>query len=152
MPRILGLLPSALIAARSGATASEYYASLRAVGAAPRSSEAHRLFGIAKNIVSRSADEPFRPLNQAPSGSDLAMWPSKGATGIAQTVSLVYRDKVTGVMNQTWWRTVTPSGIAREEAIAAAIDAYADHAERYGQDLVGAAHTSAYVLVPGLIQ
>lgn len=151
MPRILGLLPSALLAARQGATASEYYAALRSRGMAPRSSEAYRLYGIAKNIVSRSGDEPFKPIDQVPTGEDLVAWPSKGATGVSQTVSLTYRDKATGVLKQTWWRTVSPNGITREQAVSTAIDAYAEHADRYGQDLVGAVHTSAYLLTPGLV-
>lgn len=151
MPRVLGLLPSALLAARQGATASEFYQALRNAGMAPRSSEAYKLYGIAKNIVARSGDEPFRPIDEVPSGNDITQWPSKKATGISQTVSLTYRDKATGVLNQTWWKTISPNGITREEAVAAAIDAYASHADRYGQDLVGAVHTSAYQLVPGLV-
>lgn len=150
MARILGLLPSALVAARGGMTNRAYYQSLRQLGIAPRQSEVGRLMRVARDIVTRSPEEPFRPLNRVPSGNDLGVWPSKNATGVAQTVSLAYRDKTTGQVHQTWWRTVTPQGITREQAIATAIAAYDEHSERYGQELIGAVHTSAYTLVPGL--
>lgn len=152
MPRILGLLPSALVAARNGMSTRAYYQALRNLGIAPRQSEVGKLMGVARQIVTATPNEPFRPINQVPSGSDLGVWPSRNATGIAQTVSLVYRDQATGQLHQTWWRTVTPQGITREQAIATAINAYDENAERYGQDLIGATHTSAYTLVPGLIQ
>jgi hypothetical protein len=151
MARILGLLPSALIAAKGGMSASAWYRELQREGIAPRRTEALQLFKTAKEITTRTPEEPFRPLNQVPSGRDIAQWPSRNATGIAQTVTLTYRDRITGQVQQTWWRTVTPNGITREQAIATAIDAYSEHADQYEQDIIGAIHTSAYALVPGLV-
>ena len=151
MARILGLLPAALAAARGGASANEFYNSLRDLGLAPRRAEALQLFKVAKGITSRTPDEPFRDLNHVPSDPEIGMWPSRKAEGIAQTVTLTYRDKITGQVQQTWWRTVTPEGITREEALATAIDAYSEHAESYDQELIGAVHTSAYRLTPGLV-
>lgn len=144
-------MPSALIAARGGMSANQFYRDLVALGLAPRRSEALQLFKVAKNIASRTPDEPFRPVNQVPSGPDVGMWPSKTGTGIVQTVSLTYRDRITGQIQQTWWRTVTPNGITRERALAMAVDAYSEHADSYEQDLIGAVHTSAYRLTPGLV-
>lgn len=152
MPRILGLLPSALVAARGGMSANAWYNELRAEGIAPRRSEALSLYSVAKGIVVRNPDEAFRDISQVPQGPEVGQWPSKDATGIAQTVTLTYRDMATGHIQQTWWRTVTPNGITREQAMATAIGAYADHADSYGQELIGAVHTSAYELVPGLAQ
>lgn len=151
MARILGLFPSAIRAAHSGMTATGWYNTLRQMGVAPRSSEAYALYRVAKDVVSRSAAEPFRNPNAVPSASEIGRWPSKNATGISQTVSLAYRDKVTGQIKQTWWRTVTPQGITRAAAVAQAITAYSETAENYGQELIGAVHTSAYELIPGLM-
>lgn len=151
MPRILGLLPAALAAARGGSSANSFYADLRSLGIAPRRSEALQLYRVAKDIVTRTPDEPFRPINQVPNDPEIGMWPSRHATGVAQTVTLTYRDRITGQIQQTWWRTVTPDGITREQALATAIDAYSEHAESYEQDLIGAVHTSAYRLTPGLV-
>lgn len=148
MARILGLFPSSLIAARGGMSANAYYRELRSLGIAARRSEVLNLYKISRGIVARTPDEPFRNISQAPSGSEVQPWPSKKATGIAQNVTLVYRDRVTGEIKQTYWRTVTDNGITREEALATAIDAYSDHAEQYGQELIGAVHTSAYRLTP----
>lgn len=148
MPRILGLFPSSLLAAREGMSANAYYRNLRELGIAARRSEVLNLFKVSKSIIARNPEEPFRPLHEVPSGMELPQWPTRKGTGIAQTVTLVYRDRTTGKIQQTWWRTVTPEGITREEALATAIDAYSEHASRYGQDLIGAVHTSAYRLVP----
>lgn len=150
MARVLGLLPAALLSARAGQSANAFYRELQALGTAPRRSEALQIHGVARGIVTRTPREPFQPLNQIPILGPNDVWPSKNAQGVVQTVSLLYRDKITGQIQQTWWRTVTPDGITREEALARAVDAYSEHAEQYAQDIIGAIHTSAYRLVPGL--
>ena len=148
MARILGAFPAALTAARGGMSANAFYRELQAQGYGARRSEVLQLFKVAQGVVTRTAEEPFRPLNAVPLQSEIGTWPSKGATGIIQRVTLTYRDRTTGTIKQTWWNTVTPNGITREEAIATAIDAYSEHAESYEQDLIGAVHTSAYNLSP----
>lgn len=151
MARVLGLLPSALLAARGGMSANAFFRQLQALGTGARRSEVLEIMKLANGIVARTPEEPFRPLNQVPAPSEIGVWPSRNATGIVQTVSVFYRDKVTGQIQQTWWRTVSDQGITRERAIAMAIDAYSEHADEYEQDLIGAIHTSAYNLVPGLV-
>jgi hypothetical protein len=118
------------------------------MGYGARRSEVLQLYKIAQNVVARSAEEPFRSLQAVPLGTEMGVWPSKTATGVVQTVAITYRDRTTGQIKQTWWKTNTPNGIARETAIAQAIDAYSEHAESYNQDLIGAVHTSAYNLTP----
>lgn len=148
MARILGLFPAALIAAKGGMSANAFYRELQSEGIAARRSEVLQLYKIAKTITTASPEEIFRDIGHAPSQSELAVWPSKKATGVMQTVTLTYRDRTTGQIKQTWWRTVTENGLTRETAIATAIDAYSEHAESYEQDLIGAVHTSSYRLVP----
>ena len=148
MARVLGLFPAALIAARGGMSANEFYRTLREEGIAARRSEVLQLFKIAKGIVVKSPDEPFKDIGEIPRESDLPIWPSRKSTGLIQTVQLTYRDKTTGKISQTYWRTSTPNGIERERAMAMAVDAYSEHAESYDQDLIGAVHTSSYRLVP----
>jgi len=109
-----------------------------------------QLWRVAKSITVRSPDEPFRDITRAPSGSDLTGWPTKNATGIAQNISIVYRDKATGKLKQTFYRSVSEHGETREVVMARAIDAYSQHAEAYEQELIGAVHTSSYRLEPGL--
>lgn len=148
MARILGSFPDALRAARSGMSANAFYRQLRESGAGARRSEVLSLYRTAVGIVARTAEEPFRPLKQAPGAHEIGTWPTRDARGVAQTVTLTYRDRVTGTIKQTWYRTVNDTAITRERAIAEAIDAYSEHAESYEQDLIGAVHTSAYNLTP----
>jgi hypothetical protein len=148
MARILGLFPSSLIAARSGMSANQFYRELRNVGMAARRTEVLQLYKVARSIVARSPDEPFRDITTAPTDEHLSAFPTKRATGIRQTVAITYRDRTTGHIQQTWWSTINETPLTREEAIATAIDAYSEHAEQYNQELIGAIHTSAYRLVP----
>ena len=148
MPAILGALPSALIAAREGVSANQFYRDLQAVGLGARRSEVLNLYKIARGIVTKSPDEPFRDIRSYPTSSDLSPWPTKKAEGIRQTVTLVYRDRVTAHQQVTYWSVTSSEGVMRETALATAINAYAEHAERYGQDLIGAVHTGAHLYVP----
>lgn len=147
MARILGLFESAVKAASQGESASQFYRDLRAIGAGARRGEVFALFRNAKSVAVADAAEAFRNQQAIPLPSEMGTWPVKTQTGIAQTVTLNYRDKVTGEQKLTYWRTITPNGITREQAVAQAITAYAEHADRYGQDLIGAVHSSARQLV-----
>jgi hypothetical protein len=151
MSRVLALFPSALAAAKGGLSERAWERQARELGLGARSSEMLSLWRVAKNIVTKTPDEPFQDIAANPAHQVLPDWPSKNATGVAQTVTLTYRDRATGSIKQTWWRTVTPNGMSREQAMATAIDAYSEHAESYEQDLIGATHTSAYRLNPDAI-
>lgn len=151
MAAILGLLPAALTAARGGMSANTFQKYTQTLGIGARRSETLQLFKIAKAIVTASPEEPFKPIHLAPSPSDLQPWPTKKAAGIRQNVTLIYRDRTTGQIKQTFWSTVGVNPLTREEALATAIDAYSGHAERYEQELIGAVHTSAYSLSPVMV-
>jgi len=151
MARILGLFPAALDAARGGMSANAFIRQLSEQGIAPRRTEALQLYKIARGIVATHAEEPFRPQGAVPTANEIALWPTRRAAGIAQTVTLAYRDRTTGQIKQTWWSIKTEAGMSREAAVAAAIDAYSEHAESYDQELIGAVHTSAYRYSPGII-
>jgi hypothetical protein len=110
-----------------------------------------QLWRIAKDIATHSPGEMFKDISATPHGSDIKDWPSKKATGIVQNITLTYRDKATGDIKRTFYRTKGTEAISREQAVAQAIDAYTDASERYGQELIGAVHTSTYNLVPELV-
>lgn len=148
MARILGLFPAALIAAREGMGANQFYNELRSLGMAARRSEVLSIYKISLSIVSKGGDEPFQPIGENPAGQHLQNWPTKTEPGVIQTVSLTYRDRTTGKLSRTYYSTKSESGITREQAMAKAINAYSEHAESYNQDLIGAVHTSAYNLSP----
>jgi hypothetical protein len=148
MARILGLFPGALVAAKGGISANAFYRQVQAEGIGGRRSEVLALFSAAKRIVTVSPHEAFRDISQVPSGTEVPGWPTKTATGIAQNVTILYRDRATGGIKQTYYRVTTENGITREQAMAQAVSAYSDNAESYGQDLIGAVHTSAYTLTP----
>ncbi len=148
MPRILGLFPSALNAASGGESARAWIRQMQSIDMGARRSEMFELYKLAKGIVARSPEEIFRDITQVPTASEIQVWPTRKAEGFAQVVTLVYRDRTTGALAQTYWKTSNAQPMKRETAMATAISAYADHAERYNQDLVGAVHTSTYQQIP----
>lgn len=148
MARVLGLFPAALLAAGQNSGAGGFYRTLRELGIAPRQSEAYALYRMAKAITSANNVDTFGALNENPATGALPEWPTRNATGIRQNVSLVYRDRTTGNISRTYYSISSELGTTREQAIAQAIAAYSDNAEAYNQDLIGAAHTSAYQLTP----
>lgn len=135
-------------AARAGMSANAFDRALREAGLGARRSEVLNLYKLANTIVYRNPDEPFRDITQPPLGEHMAPWPTKKAEGVQQVVTLIYRDRTTGHLLPTYYRVSSESGIVRETAMATAINAYSDHADRYNQDLVGAVHTSVYRLEP----
>lgn len=148
MASILGALPFAIRAAKEGMSANAFDRQLRELGRGARRSEVLSLFRIAKGIAARSGDEVFQDIKLNPASNPVPVWPTAKATGIHQTVALVYRDRTTGAILQTYWGTSSELGVIREQAMATAINAYADHAEEYNQDLIGAVHVAAYQNVP----
>ena len=148
MARILGLLPSALRAARAGLSATEWYKLLRVQGLAPRRSEAYKLYAQAVGLVSNAPSEIGQPLSKKPVVSQLRPYPTAKATGVMQTVTLLYRNNTTGTVNQVFYRVTSKTGVTRSKAIKQAIEAYAGSAENYDQEMIGAVHSSAYRMEP----
>ena len=144
MAAILGLFPGALIAAKGGMSANAFYREVQALGIGGRRSEVLALFKVAKSVTTVAPHEPFKDITRVPSGNELAPWPVKEPKGVVQNVTILYRDRTTGNIKQTYYRVSTANGITREQALAQAVDAYSEHADSYGQDLIGAVHTSAY--------
>lgn len=148
MARILGLMPSALRAARAGLTATEWYKLLRVQGIAPRQAEAYKLYAQAVSLVANAPNEIGQPQSRKPVIGQLAAFPTKNATGVMQTVTLLYRNKTTGAINQVFYRVTSKTGVVRSTAVKQAIEAYAGQAENYDQELIAAVHSSAYRMVP----
>lgn len=148
MARLLGLMPSALRAARAGLTATEWYRLLRVQGIAPRQSEAYKLYSQAVSLVANAPNEIGQPQSRKPEVSQLSAFPTKNKTGVMQTVTLLYRNKATGAVNQVFYRVTSEKGIVRSRAVKKAIEAYAGQAENYDQELIAAVHSSAYRMVP----
>lgn len=148
MARLLGLMPSALRAARAGLTATEWYKLLRVQGIAPRQSEAYKLYSYAVSLVANAPNEIGQPQSHKPQIAQLAAFPTRNATGVMQTVTLLYRNKATGAVNQVFYRVTSKSGVVRSKAVKQAIEAYAGQAENYDQELIAAVHSSAYRMVP----
>lgn len=151
MATVQALFGSAIRAAASGLSANEFYRSLQASGLGSRRSEVLKLFSQAKSLTVAAEAEAFANQLAIPTGHELGAWPVKDPGGVRQNVRILYRDRVTGDFKVTYWSTVTPNGITRQEAVNAAVDAYSANAEDYNQDLVGAFHSSAQRLVAKVV-
>ena len=150
MAKILGAFPAALIAARNGLSGAEFIRYLRATGEGARESEVRALLKTAYATLRTNPDEPFGDPDAVPDFGTASPWPTVSATGVKQAVELTYRQKATGTLITVPYQVTSENGVTRAEAIAKAIEAYSDNAERYKQELVGAVHTKTFVLVPGI--
>lgn len=148
MARILGSFGTIMASIQQGYSANATYRELQNQGIGARRSEVLALYKLAKGIVAGSPDEVFRDITAVPTASEITPWPTAKATGFAQTVTLVYRDRTTGSYAQTYYRVSNPQPVTRESVMATAASAYADTAEQYNQDLIGALHTSTYENIP----
>jgi hypothetical protein len=148
MAAIVGKLDMAIAAAKVGMSARAFEAYLRMIGEGARSSEVGRLFNLAKQIVSQSAEEPFRPTGEVPLNSELPVWHTKTEAKVRQNVNIVVREKATGQQRIVPYSMYSPTGVTREQAKAAAIAAYSSHNEAYNTEIIGAVHMSAFQYVP----
>lgn len=148
MARVLDLFPQALIAARGGMSQNQFIRTLRALGQGARDSEMRALFKIAQATLKTNPDEPFADPNAVPDLARASPWPTMVATGVKQAVEVTYRVKATGTLVTVPYQVSSPNGVTRQQAVDAAINAYASKAEAYGQEFVGAVHTKVFVMVP----
>lgn len=148
MAKILGLFPQALIAARGGMSQNQFIRTMRSLGEGARDSEMRSLFRIALRTLETSPDEPFGDPNAVPDRAQASPWPTLVATGMRQAVEVTYRVRATGTLVTVPYQVSSQNGVTRQEAVDAAINAYASKAEAYGQEFVGAVHTKVFVMVP----
>jgi hypothetical protein len=148
MAKIHGLLPYALIAAREGATTRQFGAAMRALGLGARSSEMEKLMSIAKGILAADKEEPFRDIRFAPLPSEMKEWSTKSATGVRQNVAVIVRERVTGQLRVVPYSAYSDTGVTREQAMAAAINAYSGRNEQYNSDVIGTIHRATLRYVP----
>jgi hypothetical protein len=151
MAKILGAFPAALIAARNGMSQNALIRELRSLGQGARDSEVRALYRLAQQTLMKNPDEPFGNPALVPDLSTASPWPTIVATGVKQAVEITYRQKATGTLITVPYQVTSENGVARQEAVQAAIDAYASKAEQYGQELVGAVHTKTFRLVPAAV-
>lgn len=147
-----GLFGSAVRAAAEGLSAGAWLRALQEAGSGIRRQVGLRLFREARVVAAEAGQEPSRPLEQIPSLAEQPPVATRATEATLQTVRLVYREAVTGNLRVVFHSTLSDAGITRQEAIDAAIDAYASHSEEYHTTLVGAVHTSAVRLTPVQVQ
>lgn len=116
---------------------------LRFFGLGMRTERFYQLWGQARAINAEAGQEPTRPIDQAPTLSEMPPIATNGPEGVLQTVRLIYRERVTGNLRTVYHSTKSDQAITREQAIQNAIGAYQAHSEEYQTDLVAAVHSSA---------
>ena len=149
------LIPHALRAAQEGYSANQWLTALRDLGRGVRRGFGLKVFAEAKALAAEYGQEPARSMESVPRFGEMRQWPTRGSTGVLQTVKLFYREKVTGNLIEKFYSVRTAEGITRQEAVNRAIDAYESSApvNQGGSKPIeatfeGAAHTGAAILTP----
>ena len=137
----------AIRAVGEGISANRWIAAMRESGTGVRRQVGLRVFGQAKALVAEYGNEPTRPLDSVPTADEMKPWPTRASSGVLQTVQLFYRERVTGRIVQRFYNVKSETGVTREAAVNAAIEANAAGAEEYEQEFIGGYHTGSARLV-----
>jgi hypothetical protein len=135
-------------AALRGLTGAGTLTEMREAGLGMRTQEFYRSWGAAREIAAGTGQEPTRPVGDVPAPAEISPIATNGPAGFLQTVTLVYKERVTGNRRVVYHSTKSDLPVTREQAINNAISAYEGHSEEYQTDLLGAFHTSTIQLVP----
>jgi hypothetical protein len=144
------LFGHAMRAAAEGMSANAFLRAAAEAGAGVRRAVGLHVYAEAKRLVAEYGEAPFRNPDVPPSGSELQPWPTRGAEGVLQTVHLFYRERVTGKIKEVVRNVKSPAGLPPRQVVSQVAEAESGRAEEYQQDLIGAVHTGAALLVPSL--
>lgn len=123
-------------------------AAYRAGGGKVSDSTWYKMVGIIRDNASRGVLEPTKPLNQKPQPADIGVMPVKAQTGYLQNVSVIMRDKVTGITRVRPYSIATDELITRADAVDTAIEVFQRNAFGYEETVMGAVYSGTVMMVP----
>jgi len=133
---------------KQGLSANAALRALRAAGGAIARGTWLRLYAQTRAEMDAESAEVSRPLDRRPRASEITYYETKQATGYLQHVDIYVRDRATGEVLAQPYSVKSDSLMTRADVIETALEAYGQHAERYGQTVLGATYTSTYLFAP----
>jgi hypothetical protein len=140
----------AVTAIKSGLSARAGLAAARAAGVQVRDSTWFRLVREARESLGGQMAEASRPLDRRPLSSETFTFSTKTQTGYLQHVQVFARVRETGEIVSRPASVVSDELLRRDDVVETVLANFIDAADRYGEQILGAAYTGTYVMVPGL--
>jgi hypothetical protein len=148
MPPGIGLVSVIQQTIRAGESARSGLAAFRSAGGRVRDATWFRAFAEVRTAVTARESEQTKSLRLRPRGDELALWPTRNASGIAQQVEVLARDRTTGQVRRIPYTVKSPRGLSRQGAITHAIGAMQANEADYDQVILGGVHVGAYRMEP----
>lgn len=139
----------AISAAKAGLSARAGLRAARDSGVSIRDSTWFRLFSNAKTAIAGASEEMSRPLDRRPVSSEIFTFDTKVGSGYLQHVNVYVRVRETGDVEVRPYSVTSDDLLRRGDVIDTAISAFSDAADRYGEQVLGAAYTGTYIMIPG---
>jgi hypothetical protein len=139
---------AAISAIKDGLSANAGLNAARAAGLGVRRETWLKLYSEAKSALVGAPKEMSAPLNRRPTSAELFAFEAPNARGYLHQVDVYVRDRETGDVSVRPYSIRTDELLIRDDAIATALDAFGGNADRYNEQVLGAAHVGAYVFVP----
>jgi hypothetical protein len=145
-----GALAAAIAAIKDGKSARQGLRDARAAGLSIRDSTWFRLVGRVRTDLADTPREMTAPLNRRPLSPEIEVFETRGAEGYLHQVTVYVVDRETGDVIPRPYSITDDFLMKRQDVIDTAIDAFQQHADAYGESIIGAAYTGTWVMVPTL--
>ncbi len=136
--------------AGEGLSGQRVLGALREAGLGLRRQQFYRLWAQAQEVSRASATAAMAPPDQVPDAASFPPTPTRGATGVLQSVRLQYVERVTGQVRTLHYQVKGEAARTPQQVVNAAVGAYEGHAERYQVRLFAATYTGGVRLVPSV--
>lgn len=135
-------------AARQGLSANEAYRRAHAAGESMARGSFLKLYSQIKADYAQQVTEVTRPLSAKPTHAEIRPYVAAAETGYMQYVDVFVKDRATGEVHPRPYGIRTDELLTRGDVIETALARYTQHAEAYGEQVLGAAYTSTYLYGP----
>jgi hypothetical protein len=107
-----------------------------------------QLYAQVREDLAGQANEPSRDLGSKPRAAEVNAYGTKSQSGYMQYTDVYVRDRATGEVFSVPYGIRTDDLLTRGDVVESALAAYGSHAERYGQQVLGATYSSTYLFAP----
>lgn len=139
---------AAIKAAKAGLSANAGLERAKAADVSIRRQDWLALYREVKAALKAGAIDTMQPLGRRPYATEFKVMSTVEATGFMQYIDIWVKDRETGEIRIRPYSIRSDEPMIRADAVATALDRMAEHADFYGERILGAVYTGTYILVP----
>lgn len=135
-------------ALRAGESANQAFRTAVGTTVGIRRQDFLSLYRQVKGDIERQATGIDRPGNRRPFSREVVAMFTVVETGFMQHLDIWVKDRETGEIYPRPFSIRTDDLMTHDDAIATGLEAFSEHADSYGETILGATYRSTYALVP----